>query len=64
MTPCEEAEWNLQRLQDILQLRQELAILHDDNEPNHQQEIENTKRAIEKLKKWIKDNCDEKPPCP
>ncbi len=38
MTPCEEAEWSLERLQDILQLRRELAILHVDNEPNHAQE--------------------------
>lgn len=36
---------------------------HSDADPNHMQEIRDTERAIEKLKKWIEENC-EPPPCP
>ena len=63
MTPCEEAEWNLERLEDILKYRQLLSILHGDADPNHMQEIRDTEKGIRNLKKWIEENC-EPPPCP
>ncbi|MCP1646653.1 RHS repeat-associated core domain-containing protein [Pseudomonas nitroreducens] len=57
---CQDAKANLDRLKQCVTLRENYsAKWFNDNEPGHVLEIANTKRAIEKLKDFLKNECGE-----
>jgi len=55
---CKDAKANLDRLKQCLQLREAFSRKwFNDQDPGHMTEITNTRRAIEKLEEYLKDNC-------
>lgn len=57
LAPCALAKWKLKRNMDCKKLRQRWDGRWQPG--RHKKDIENLKRSIEKLKKWIAENCCE-----
>lgn len=57
---CQDAKNNQRRLEECLKLREAFGKKwYNDGDAGHLIENQNTAKAIEKLKVWIKENCDE-----
>lgn len=55
---CKDAKANRDRLQQCLQLRESFSNKwYKDSDPGHMSEIANTRTAVAKLDKFIRENC-------
>jgi uncharacterized protein RhaS with RHS repeats len=60
---CKDAKANLDRLKQCLQMREDFSRKwYNDKDAGHITEIANTRRAIEKLEEFLKNNCGQS--CP
>ena len=58
LDPCELARWKLRRNQDCLRMRIDFSNKwYGDNDAGHVNAIDDLRRSIEKLKRWIEENC-------